>query len=232
MNKILVWTPACVFDQRHVAMNRVQTLVKRRLQPHLPDVELVSALLVDWSHDDCRGDMDGLADQFDIYRYGVPLEFGTKWGIRKVTNYAIALAREIGATHILRIIQDTFVDDPSALAQRIQSALPEPGEWIGARVVYWATDHGHGQFTQEMGLPFTPDIHWPHGELMLAPLSTWERHYLPLPERIHHHWDDIMMGLSLLHAGGRYLDWTPPVWTHRHDCDFPTLTRTYQMQTR
>ena len=228
MNKILVWTPACVFDGRHVAMNRVQTLVKRRLQPHLPDVELVSALLVDWSHDDCRDDVEAMAGEFDIYHYGVPTEFGEKWGIRKVTDYAIALARDIGAGHVLRIIQDTFVDDSAVLAQRIQSALPESGDWIGAHVVHWPDDQGHGQFTTEMGLPFTSDIRWPHGELMFAPLVTWEKHYVTLPQRIHHHWDDIMMGLSLLYAGGRYLDWSTPCWSHRHDCDVEAATSTYR----
>jgi hypothetical protein len=196
-------------------MIRVQSLLPERLKRRL-SCRIVSAVVVDF----CRKDLDAPLRQavapFDV----VHRLASTPQGIRQPTNYAIdVLLRETRATHMMRVIQDAFVDDAAAFSRGIEGALPEAGHWIAAGMVRFQRQDGHQGWCVEMGLPFRCDLEFPQGEVMLAPAETWRQMYLQgLPSGIIHFWDDVMMGELLLHRGGRLID-LPRSWTHRHHCE-------------
>jgi len=226
MTKVFLWTPGLVFDSRHVEMCRVQSLVKRRLQPLLPGVELVSGLLVDWSIDDKHPDIDALAPEFDVYARSTPAEFGTVWGIRKPTNWAIHLAETIGATHLLRIIQDAFIDDPQAFAAQMLDALPTPGHWVAAYPHPWLRTW-HRTYCNELGIRCEEVHAYPNGAVMFAPLASWQKYYRGLPVSVAHHMDDVMMGEWMRQRGEMRIDWEE-VWTHHHHAWIDVSQAAYQ----
>lgn len=217
MTKIFLWTPGLIFDERHVEMCRVQSLLKRRIQRHRPELDIVSGLLVDWSKPEQEARIDELASEFDVYARNTPPEFGTTWGIRKPTHWAIHLAEQMGATHILRVIQDTFVDDPLGFAEHIVRSVDEPGHWIGAYVHHWPVTQ-HAGWCHQMGIACETDLHYANGQVMLAPLETWQKYYLPLPTGITHYLDDVLMSEWVRQTDGRLIDWHP-CWTHAHHCE-------------
>lgn len=218
--KVLILTPACILDGRHLGMCRVQALLKRRLAKRLPGVDFVSVLVVDGCRPEHRDEMENVAKEFDLVRWEIPIQHGTAWGIRKPTNYAVTdIAEEIGATHVLRVIQDTFVVDIDQFAGLVRDAVAQPGDWIAAAIHNWKNGGSHRGLCDEMGLACTtPEMHYPNGAMMLAPVETWRRWYVTLPASINHYFDDVMMGEVFRQRGpGRFLDW-PTCWLHQHNC--------------
>jgi hypothetical protein len=128
--KLLLFTPAFCDDPGHLGMIRVQSLLAERLRQHLA-CEIVSAVVVDFCRDDLKTELGKIVAPFDIVRHSP----AAANGIRRPTNYAIdVLLRETGATRMLRVIQDTFIDDPATLARGIEAAMPEAGHWVAAGV--------------------------------------------------------------------------------------------------
>jgi hypothetical protein len=124
---------------------------------------------------------------------------------------------------MLRVIQDTFIDDAGLFAASIQAALPQARHWIAAGLERCQRD-GHRRWCEQLGLPFRNELEFPQGAVMLAPAVTWREVYLDgLPADITHFWDDLMMGELLRHRGGRLID-LPRSWTHRHHCE-PEVAR-------
>ena len=214
---IFVFTPSLVANDKHVAMIRTQTLVKSCLQRVLPGFSIVSGLLMDKYEESLLPEIQGIASSFDVYSSSIPTQFGIEWGIRKGTQLGIDIATNMGARYVMRIIQDTFVESFWGLAACIERSTKVEDLWMGANVHDWHTS-AHGQFTEEMGLPFNPVCTYPNGALMLAPLEVWRKYYLGLPSRINHYFDDVMMGQWMLHEGVRLDPW-PTLWKHCHDCD-------------
>jgi hypothetical protein len=169
---ILILTPAAIGDERHVEMLKVQTLLKRRLAKYLPGIHIESLLVVDWCMDQHREAAEETAAAFDSVIWSVPPEHGTTWGVRKGTNYAATRGAEaVRATHMLRVIQDTYVDDPAALAALITTAVQTPGDWIAANLHHYPTT-GHAYLCNQMGLKCVADLRYPNGAVMLAPVKT------------------------------------------------------------
>lgn len=217
---ILVMTPACVLNERHLGMIRVQSLLRRRLSRYLlPDTRIVSVLVVDHADQKYKREVSVIASEFDKSTCSIPAHCGNQWGIRRPTNHAISdVAPSIHADFMLRVIQDTFVDNAEKLASDMVSAMAESGHWIAANVHHWPTG-GHHWICGRMGLQCNWDLRYPNGALMFAPLATWRKYYLAMPEYIHHHWDDVIMGEWLRQSGdGKIID-IPAVWRHCHDCD-------------
>jgi hypothetical protein len=218
--KILLFTPAAVASQTHIEMLRVQSLLIPRLQKHLPpEIAIASLMVVDSCVADLAPALQEIAESYDAVAWGVPPEQGTQWGIRKGTNFAATEgAASVGATHLLRVIQDAYVFDPQALAQLIRQAVATPGEWIAANVHHWPTG-GHYWLCQQMGLKCEDPVHYPNGQVMLAPVKTWRDWYVTMPANIHHYWDDVMFGEAFKQKGdGAILDW-PVCWHHWHGSD-------------
>lgn len=120
--KLLLFVPAAVFDARHVEMNRVQALLKGRLDGRLPGVTITSAVVWDHVAAELLGPMREACAGFDVCVESVPPRYGARWGIRKPTNLAIE-ELTAGHTHLLRIIQDTFVTEPDRFARDVAAAL-------------------------------------------------------------------------------------------------------------
>jgi hypothetical protein len=227
MFRLLLVTPAAIFDRRHVAMNRVQGLLAGRLRPRLPGVEVASALVCDYIAPEYADDLREVGAAFDYFVPTIPEGYGTAWGIRKPTNFAVS-GLAAGYTHLLRIIQDTFITDPDRFAAAVRGVIGCPGEWIGANVHHWPTT-GHQALCSAMGLQCEPDLRYPNGAVLLAPVSVWQTYYLGLPTAIHHYWDDVMMGEWLRQSGGSLLD-LPVCWEHLHDCPEETACEVYGRQ--
>jgi hypothetical protein len=211
--KLLLFTPVFCAEPRHLGMIRVQSLLAERLRRHL-DCEIVSAVVVDFCREDLKAELHRIVAPFDIVRHSD----AAPHGIRRPTNYAMdTLVPETDTTRMLRVIQDTFVDDVVAFSRSIEAALPETGHWVAAGVEHGERD-GHQSWCEEIGVPFRRELEFPQGCLMLAPAETWREMYLQgLPESITHLWDDVMMGELLRHRGGRLIE-LPRSWSHRHGC--------------
>jgi hypothetical protein len=211
--KLLLFIPAYCDEPSHLGMIRIQSLLAERLRRHLA-CEIVSAVVVDFCRDDLKTELRRIVAPFDIVRHSA----GAPQGIRRPTNHAIdTLLPETGASCMLRVIQDAFIDDPATLSRGIEAAMPEVGHWVAAGVEHVERD-GHQGWCEEIGVPFRRELEFPQGALMLAPAETWREMYLQgLPESITHHWDDLMMGELLRHRGGRLIE-LPRSWTHRREC--------------
>lgn len=171
-----------------------------------------------------------VAKQFDYVVWEVPAEHGTQWGVRKGTNYAATRGADVAlATHMLRVIQDTYIYDPAALAALISDAIKTPGDWIAANVHHFPTT-GHFDLCAQMGLACERDLRYPNGQVMLAPVKTWRDWYVPMPAGINHYWDDIMYGEGFRQkASGVVIDWRP-CWCHRHNLESITSERIHRTQ--
>lgn len=224
---VLVHTPAFIQDEQHVAMISVQAKLLPRLRKYLStNIDLVSVLIIDFCAPEHRVAMNAVATEFDVVKWSIPAEHGTEWGIRKGTNYAAtAVADEVRATHLLRVIQDTFVFDPLAMAKYIEEAVATDGDWIGASVHHWPTS-SHFGLCHQMGLDCELELRYSNGALMLAPISTWRNWYVSMPANINHYFDDVIMSETFRQKGtGRQFDWQP-CWAHRHGLDAETGFRT------
>jgi hypothetical protein len=222
--RMFVWTPGHIAMNLHTEMVRVQSLVARRLRRAMPDVEFVHALVCDRIDEPQVEAVREIGKDFDQFHHGIPPEYGQAWGIRKPTHYALDLARAAGCSHMLRVIQDTFIMDVAKFAADVGEVLKTPGDWLGANRHDWETD-GHRSVCEEMGIPLNTKLRYPNGAVMVAPLATWQRFYVPMPARINHYWDDIIMGEWMLHAGATLVD-LPTTWAHLHDSR-PEVSRSH-----
>jgi hypothetical protein len=226
--KLLAFTPVCCNDPRHLEMVRVQTLLVHRMRRHMPQLEIVSGIVVDFCREELNGALAEIARSFDVCEMQVPEDIEPKcWGIRRPTNYMCSrVARALGCDHVLRVIQDTFIDDSFVFSQNVGSAIRTTGAWIGAHVDYWQTA-SHWALCAQMQLPFHRDLHYPQGAVMLAPTPVWEDFYVRgLPHNIHHSFDDVMMGVLLEARGGKFVDF-PCTWSHRHHCESAVAQSVY-----
>ena len=223
--KLFIWTPGYVAQPNHVEMIRVQSLVGRRLRRHLAGVEIVHSLVGDRIQASYLAEVAELGREFDQFHAALPDEYGSTPGIRRTTHFAIDLAREAGCSHVLRIIQDTYIVDAAKFARDVRGALNTPGEWLGAKLHQWETSW-HWGLCKRMNLPLTSTLNYPNGAVMVAPLAVWEKFYVGLPAEINHHWDDVMMGEWMRHEGATLVD-LPATWVHLHNCDPQTSHRHY-----
>jgi hypothetical protein len=144
--KLLLFTPAFCGEPRHLEMIRVQSLLAERLRRRL-SCPIVSAVVVDFCRQDLHAPLRRAVAPFDVVRRSAT----TPQGIRRPTNFAIdALLRETSATHMMRVIQDAFVDDAAAFSRGIEAALPEAGHWIAAGMLRFQSQYGHQGWCQEM----------------------------------------------------------------------------------
>jgi hypothetical protein len=233
--RLLVFFPFFISDPRHIDMLRVQSLLRDRLrQVAGSELEISSAACFDFVDERFRLQVDALESAFDFWADSskVVARAGphAKWGIRRPTSYAVdAIARNQTApdeVFLLRVIQDTFVDDPRTLYEQLRLAA-ETGmkdRFITANIHHWPTN-GHAYLCRAMRLPFNGIADYAQGALMMAPWRVWERYYLGLPAEIHHYWDDVMMSLWLTHEGGQLVNIPPDTFRHLHHCD-PEVSQT------
>ena len=189
---VLCLTPAFVRNERHLGAISVQALLKRRLSRHLPsDIELVSALVVDYVDPSYAEELADLSRQFDRCVYCDPPRDGEKYGIRRPTTEGIVgLAEPMQADYVLRVVQDAFVHDTSAFADDIASIIKSPPatEWIAAAIErqqtsshpYW---NEYRLLCKAMHMGAAAEIAFPQGAVMLAARDVWRKYYLSLPRR-------------------------------------------------
>jgi hypothetical protein len=194
----------------------------------MPGTEVVSGVICDYCAEPLEPLLLSACDPFEIRQIGLPADAEPqKWGIRRPTNYSIRLAGQLGATHVLRVIQDTYVDDCDAFCGNLGPWLDREDRWLGANLEYWATNY-HFDICRRMGLPTRYELNYPQGAVLIAPLETWQRVYLAMPMEIHHHLDDVVMGVSAESMGIPLLN-MPKTWSHLHHCD-PAVSSDYYLR--
>jgi GT2 family glycosyltransferase len=253
MPTVLCLTPAFVGSDRHLGMIRVQSLLKQRLAAHLPaSFELVSALIVDYVDPAYAEGLAELSKQFDRCVYCPPPRDGEKRGIRRPTSEGIVgVAEPIRADYILRVIQDTFVLNPSAFAHDVASIIEKPPQvkegspivvdaeigtvpWIAAALERQQTsDHpywdAYRSLCHAMNLPVSAEIVFPQGAVMLAPRDVWRKYYLSLTNEMNHYFEDVLLGQWLLRHGGCFVA-MPRRWKHYHECSIVRSERVFDEQ--
>lgn len=223
--KLLIFVPAAVGEARHVAMLRAQIRIMRRLAGEMPSgVDVEGAVFCDGVAEGLHGAMDEAVAGQEVggraLAYSAASKAGWKWGIRNPTTYAIEYAAQGGHTHLLRIIQDTFVTGVDKLARHVAGVMQSGWDNVLLGHVHeWPTT-GHYPLVLEAGLYARNPLCYVHGAVMLAARGVWERHYLTMPQRINHHWDDCVFSESVVQrgGGGRLIN-VEPVWDHKHHCD-------------
>jgi hypothetical protein len=228
---ILCFTPAFVDNDRHMAMIRLQSLLKPRLRRHLPsNIQFISALVVDYVHPWYAKELHGMSMQFDLCIHCDPPHKHENFGIRRPTTQAIAkVAESVHAHYLLRIIQDTFISKAAIFAADIASIVGNPlqQEWIAAAIERQSvSDHPYWEpylsFCRTMRLNVPARIVFPQGAVMLAGLDVWQKYYLGLTKEMNHRFEDVLMGQWLLQSGGCFVPMCP-TWRHYHDCN-PVLS--------
>lgn len=223
--KLLIAIPALIADQRHVDMIRVQSLLSKRIKARLPNTEIVSSVIYDNVTSPFLDAIKLLEDQFSL---SCKLEENSKpwvWGIRNPTTRAIRLARDLGCSHILRIIQDTFIFDIDTFVKDIEGIGKENA--IAGHIHHWPTT-GHFGYCDQMGIERRCPLTYVHGAVMFAPVEVWEGHYVPLPQSVNHFWEDCLFSQAFLQNGGKLINLTPESWQHNHNCDSDKSNTIYE----
>src|SRR5665213_1677627 len=171
--KLLIVIPALINDERHVEMIRVQSLLADRLKLCQPEFKIISVLVCDYIAPCFKERICSLGNRFDRFEE-IDNNGSWAWGIRNPTTRAIQMANEPGCTHILRVIQDTFVFDVETLADEIQKIKDD--QTIGGHIHNWPTSNHFG-YCDEMGLEKRNPLTYVHGAVMFAPLAILDRYY-------------------------------------------------------
>jgi hypothetical protein len=212
MKPIVVFTPAYVTAPNELEMVRIQSLLASRLRKAGPRT-IVPLVVYD------RLDLNsGRLFENEIIVEGEDRRFQD--GIRNPTEVAIRWAlKNFGEdATLLRVIQDTFIEDPASVLRQISSAEEVPGYWVSGRVdkVHYEGDrNAFRKIALQAGMR-TSCEQLVVGEVVAAPVKTWRDLYLRMPKSVHHFHDDLCFSQMVVQSGGRMIEMSP-AWEHLHD---------------
>ena len=234
MPDLQIFTPAYVSQPNHFEMIRLQSLLARRLRLHAAGAAGEAGAGVTIRHTICYDRADpqyrpALAELgFDeaVFLDGPPT------GVRRPTNYFLAMPRRED-TYVLRVIQDTFVDDPRTL-------MADLGTWMGGdgRDVLAGSVEPVPLFVNvpyldpllaRSGLEVRPSYRHVQGALMFARLDTWRRYYLPMVPEVSHFFDDVVFSEWLSQSGGRLVS-VAKCFSHLHDIAEEVARRRFEAE--
>ncbi len=230
---LLIFTPGCLFDKKHLLMLKTQSLLKKRLQKYLnKKINVISALVYDrvdseYEHSQ-QFDFDIIVNKKSVENY-TSKEY-PNCGIRRPTNYVISeLAKSVNVNfdslYMLRHIQDTFVNDIKQFSSQIEHLiLSEKHCFLAGRIAESTID---SHYLPKMGLKTVSKIKYVYGEIMLAKWETWNKYYLGIPNFITHYTDDVMMSEWMNQDEGVLIE-ISKTWDHLHGCQIEKLKSIYK----
>ncbi|MBI1178351.1 hypothetical protein GC207_13025 [bacterium] len=214
-HRILALIPGMILARNHVEMIHLQSYILERLRLSLEDCELFTSLICDHISAELQNEIAAIGERFNYFEVLNDLK-RWQWGIRNPTTRGIQLCREFNCTHLLRIIQDTFILEPNAFAADMLGVLDR--QVIAGSIHSWQTS-AHFRYCDEMGLERQNPLRYVHGALILAPRSLWEQFYLTLPNSVNHFFDDCLFTQAHLQSEGEIAGLSESTWKHLHGID-------------
>jgi hypothetical protein len=234
---IVVLVPAYIEDERQVEMVRVQSLLRDRMRAYVGsgDVRIHSCIMYDYVANPL---LDRVLDlDFSLKFFGRAMypERAQPNGIRRPVECAL---RALGGifcgqddVYLLRVIQDTVVDDASQMLNNLVDLARMPGSFLGGGL---ESCEDIEAYLTAVKLPWQLTYGYIQGAVMFARLDTWIQHYLRLPAEVTHYSDDSVMSQLVLHGGGELVG-MPGCWRHCHDApvdEFRAIYRDHAAQLR
>lgn len=230
--ELIILVPALVANERQADMVRVQSLVRDRMRRKVSCSEFQIHSCVVYDHVAQELLHTVLDLDFSVKLFGCQLysDAPNTTGIRRPVEHAL---RALGALfprhrdlYLLRVIQDTLIDDVGALASILGGLGTRTGPFVAGDLHECAQiDH----FLVDLGIPTRTSYRFVQGAFMFARLDVWLEHYPRLPAPITHYCDDSVMSQMVVHAGGELVP-IPGCWCHCHDAPAEEFRKRYDQQ--
>ena len=229
---LVILVPALITTDRQVEMVRVQSLLRDRMRMHVQDKEIRIHSCVVYDHV-VHDWLDVVLDlDFSIKLFGCQMypEGREPTGIRRPVEHAVqalgALFSGHRDVHLLRVIQDTVIDDVGKMGSTLQELSARTRPILAGELQECAEID---EFLAALQIPCRQSYPFVQGALMFARLDVWLEHYPRLPARITHYCDDSVMSQMVVHAGGELVA-MPGCWRHCHEATAEEFRQIYDLQ--